>query len=256
VGILYKNELLGEIAFFNDTVEENKKIKGDTNYIETVINKTWGEIKRAKNSGKFYLEEEEGNEEEKEEIYYEDIRYEDGMKFSEYLKKNIKDNKISRIAEGLVKGNTYEKIDKENIDISYSFIDKHASLMRNHRHEKYKLDDMFEDWYALSLGAPKEFLHEIVAHNEHIPDIIWDSKIHSLKLRFSREASLTFYQSKENASNSLRPEYKEAIKNKCEYFFVFFNPTWNQNILIKEINPFKDGDKIVCKPNRIILLNY
>ncbi len=127
--------------------------------------------------------------------------------------------------------------------------------MRNHRHEKYRLCDLFEDWYALKLGIPKEFLHEIVAHNEHVSDIIWNNKNYSLKLRFSREASLTFYQSKENGSNSLRFEYEEAIKNKCKYFFVFLNPTWNQKILIKEIDPFNDGDKIVCKPNRIITLN-
>ncbi|MFX1567225.1 MAG: hypothetical protein ACFFCV_02525 [Promethearchaeota archaeon] len=171
------------------------------------------------------------------------------LTFPEYVRKTIKDNRLSRIAESLIKGKTYQQIDDENIDIPFSFIDKNAKLMREHKHNKYKLGEMFEDWYALHLGAPKEFLHEIVAHNEHTPDIIWNGKIYSLKLRFSREKTLTFYQSVD-----FKPEFEKAIKKKSTYFFVFLNPTWSSKILIKEINPFEDGDKIVCKPNRITVL--
>ena len=111
---------------------------------------------------------------------------------------------------------------------------------------------LFEDYYALvKLGVPKEFLRELVAHSENVPDIIWNDDIYSIKFRIDRQhKTLTFYQ-----SIDCKPEYEEAIKRQTTYKFVFLNPKWSKEILIKEINPFEDSDKIVCKPNKIIVMN-
>lgn len=94
---------------------------------------------------------------------------------------------------------------------------------------------------------PKEFLREIVAHNDKVPDIIWNNKIYSLKFRIDNQhKTLSFSQ-----SLKCKPEYEEAIKRGTTFFFVFLNPKWSQKICIKEIDPINDDDKIVCKPNRI-----
>lgn len=93
------------------------------------------------------------------------------------------------------------------------------------------------------------FLREVVAHNENVPDIVWEDKIYSLKLRIDHlNKILIFYQSKD-----LKPKYGEAKKRETIYKFVFLNLKWSSNILIKEIGSIKNIDVIVAKPNRIIV---
>lgn len=168
------------------------------------------------------------------------------MPFHTYVFKVLK-GASAVIAEGLAKGKSYNQINKSNEDITYSNVETTAKQLRTGG-GRYRLGYLFEDYYALiKLGVDKEFLREIVPHNEDRPDIEWEGKIYSLKYRIDeKHKTLTFSQRKD-----CRPEYLEALKNEQTYFFVFCNSKWSQEIMIKEIGPINDGDKIICKPNRI-----
>jgi len=170
------------------------------------------------------------------------------MPFHTYVFKVLK-GASAVIAEELVKGKSYEQIDRANKDITMWNVMQTSKRLGRVNH-KDNLGFLFEDYFALvKLGMPEEFLSELVAHNSNEPDIIWEDKIYSLKYRNDdKHKTLTFRQ-----SIDCKPEYLEAIKRESTYFFVFFNPKWSQEILIKEIDPIKDSDKIVCKPNRIIV---
>ena len=250
VGVYKKNELLGEIEFYNDTIKDSEKIKGSTGYKDMVINKTWADIKKAKNKGIFHIEKEKEVKKEKIEeqnkliipIEKEDLK---DMPFNIYVFKVLK-GALAIIGRGLSEGKSYQQIDRTNKDITSWNVEKTAKQLRTGG-GKYRLGYLFEDYYALKLGAPAEFLSEIVPHNDNRPDIDWDGKLYSIKYRIDdKHKTLTFSQSKD-----CKPEYEEAKKRGINYFFVFTNPKWSKEVLIKKIDPINNGDKIICTPGLI-----
>jgi len=71
-----------------------------------------------------------------------------------------------------------------------------------------------------------------------------DGTIYSLKAYYSPQSSLTFYQ-----SESFRPEYNSAKKNKTGYKVVLYNPAWKEGgALIFDVDPNGDERVVIRKP--------
>ena len=122
-------------------------------------------------------------------------------------------------------------------------------MLRNEGNLQEGLGYLFEKWYANILGVPEDRIEEIVGGaNKNKPDLIWEGKIYSIKLRVDiKNKRLKFSQ-----SNDLSPEYLEAKKRDQNYFLIFMNTKWSQKLIIKEIDPFNDPDEIiVSKPQKI-----
>ena len=228
-----KGEIQGLIVKYNSKQERKKDmIKGDSNYMSTLISIIYGEIR--KNKEKQYIEKEQ------EEISK--IKSEKGDDFAEFCLNNIIDKTKAKIAHGLVRGDSLRNIDLNYRNIHYSKIQNISKDLRRLNNPE-NLGFLFEKWYALHLGVPKEKLDEVLGGASNKPDLIWDGVVYSLKFRLDLKAkSLKFKQSVD-----LAPEYKYAKEHEINYNLVFMNPAWDQRIQVININPNKNSKDIIVK---------
>ncbi|KKK44088.1 MAG: hypothetical protein Lokiarch_21320 [Candidatus Lokiarchaeum sp. GC14_75] len=206
------------------------------------------QLKKIFNFYKYFLDENEQNE-----IYAGEeivpIKYIEKESFPDFVRRIIPDDKTSRVAEGLALGDSYDTIRDNNKDFKTNFTRDTGKMLRNEGNLQEGLGYLFEKWYAYILGVPEDNIEEIVGGaNKNKPDLIWEGKIYSIKLRVDiKNKRLKFSQ-----SNDLSPEYLEAKKRGQNYFLIFMNTKWSQKLIIKEIDPFNDPDEIiVSKPQKI-----
>jgi len=236
LGITKKGEIFGIIprynGQFNPKTEKHLMIKGDTNYIPILVANVCFELRQGYSMAK----------EKKKEMVL-SIRYKDGQSFSDFVRKNMSDEKVARVAMGLARGDSYNTIMSNNTDISYYFIQNTSDWLRNKANTKFGLGYLFEKWYALSIGVPKDKLDEVLGGTSDRPDLIWENIIYSIKFRIAQKVkTMTFTQ-----SVSLGPAYREAKQRNTKYKLVFLNPVWGPKVQIIDIDPFKDSEEIKVK---------
>lgn len=183
----------------------------------------------------------EGKEEEEEEEPKEAVKpktlFENGMGFPEYARANLpKKDQVNEIFYLLLQGNTQRDI----AAVLGPGKSKINNIVKEY-HQK-EIGYLHEDWFAFSHGGGE------VAHTSHDPDYIHPETgdVYSLKYRYNREKTLTFYQ-----THDFRPEYKfikENIKQNKHpqfYYVALYNPMWIHKVQILKVSPVKDDDKIV-----------
>ena len=183
----------------------------------------------------------EGEEEEPEEhnIIKPKTLFENGMGFPEYARVNLpKKDQVNEIFYLLLQGNTQRDI------AAVLGPGKSKINMIVKEYNEKEIGYLFEDWFSFSHGGGN------VAHNSNDPDYIHPEtkEVYSLKYRYNREKTLTFYQ-----EHDFRPEYKFIrgnIKQKKDpefYYVALYNPMWIHKLQIQKVSPVKDDDKIVFK---------
>ncbi len=215
-------------------------IKGDSNYTKVLTGLVWldikdGMFKETKRIKKVKLE----------------IHYKDGQTFPKFVRANIPENAgnrpdyiVARIAEGLAKGLSHDAIGANHKDIGSGIINTMSKWIRREAPIEIRLGFLFEKWFALSIGVPLEQLEELLGSNEpDKPDLIWNDKIYSIKLRIEQRSKTMRF----NQPIDFSPEYKEAIRKDCKYTLVFMNPAWELKIQLIELDPINDPDEVIVR---------
>jgi len=175
-----------------------------------------------------------------------DIKWNKDMTFPEFCYHNIPDERIARVAMCLARGDSYNVINDNFPDLSYNFIRETSKTLRQEGYE-YQLGYLFEQWYALKLGVPKEEVKKVVAKNERVPDLIWKGKIYSLKFRYDKTNKALAFSQTQKLSSNFYPEYLKAKEWNTKYTVVFLNPKWTQDVIIREVDPIKDPEVIYLR---------
>lgn len=162
------------------------------------------------------------------------------IKDKEFTEKEME--KISKVAFGLARGDSYRTIDDNNPDIEYHFIRKTSNWLRNEANTKYGLGYLFEKWFAYNLEVPEEEIEKLGGNN-HGPDLDYNNEIWTFKFRLSnREKSYKFRQSLD-----FTPEFNLAKKRGSTYKLGFMDPKWDLKVQIIKIDPFLDPEEIIVK---------
>lgn len=200
------------------------------------------QLKKIFNFYKYFLDENEQNDiDTKEEIV--PIKYIEKESFSDFVRRVISNEKISKIAKGLARGDSYRTIDDNNNDFGYAFVQKTADWLRNKANLQYGLGYLFEKWCAYNIGVPEDQIDDLVGGpNKDKPDLIWENRIYSFKFRIETRKKLKYRQ-----SIDLGPEFREAKKRGHNYYFFHLNPKWTLKLEIIEIDPFNDPEEIPMK---------
>ncbi|WP_371801754.1 hypothetical protein [Candidatus Lokiarchaeum ossiferum] len=122
-----------------------------------------------------------------------------------------------------------------------------------HSYSETQIGYWLEEWFALRMGGGP------TGGYSNAPDYIdATGRVFSLKYRYSRAHSQTFFQ--ESQKPWLKPEHDYCVGNLIEsYFLVYYNPQWRKKALkIIEVKAFGD-DKVLVKiddPSKIELENF
>jgi hypothetical protein len=182
------------------------------------------------------------------------IEFKEQESFSEFCRRNIlrirdpeysreEMEMISKVAEGLTRGDSYRTIDDNHPEIGYHFVQKAAEWLRSKANHQYGLGYLFEKWMAFKLGVPEGEIDDKVGGSQDGPDLVWDDTIWTLKFRISKqEKTFTFRQSLD-----FRPEYNLAKRKGKTYFLGFMDPKWSLKVQTREIDPVNDPEEIEVK---------
>lgn len=148
IGVTAKNELMPEIAFLNDELEETEKIRGDITYINALIHKTWAEFKRVKSGKKLSWETEE---EKKVRIELEEEEKDEMLKL---ISKFEWENAENEILSSLRRKRKYKKEILERQIKVYEFVrDTPNKKVRREKLKEfetiYKVKDIGADYYTI-----------------------------------------------------------------------------------------------------------
>lgn len=163
-----------------------------------------------------------------------EIEFDDS--FAVYALKNLtKEDKTNEVFYLLLSGSTQRNIN-ENLKIS---LIKVNSIIQSISEKE--IGYLFEDYFISKHGGDKR--GNVQAHNNPIPDFIdKDGNVYSLKYRYNRDKSLTFYQSAD-----FNPERKYCLENHIsQYSVVLYNPRWPEKIYTKVIT-LDDPDKVIFR---------
>jgi hypothetical protein len=168
-----------------------------------------------------------------------DLLYDKKMSFPDFLRNNIIDPTASEIcaliAEGLSQKDVAGILKKSMTTVSAVFKEWRDGIGDK---DKGRLGYLFEDWFAKNRGGGKT-----AGPSRTEPDFVdSEGNIWSLKLRFLRDATLTFYQEK-----NFGPEYRLAKGTGSTYFVGLLNPSWDQTIRVLEVDPHQDEKVNICK---------
>lgn len=235
-GVTKKGAIKGAIDRYNRQFDKKEDmIKGDINYMSVLISNVWTDL------NKWKIERIE-REIEKQKDVQRNIKYMKGDDFPTFVKNNIQDSKYAKVGQGIARGDSVDTIIGNNEDIKQSKLAYMIRILRYTGDINIRLGFLFEKWFALKIGVPKEKLGEVLTGTSDRPDLIWNGIIYSIKWRSDRKSkSLPFYQSKKG--DGMRPEYLEALKQNTTYKLVFMNPAWDMRVRIFKINP-KKNDKV------------
>lgn len=237
-GVTKERQMHPLVTVYNAKQSNDKdRIKGDTNYMNVLYTYVFLLFKKGITIQKAKRKEELST----------NIKFKDGDDFSDFCLRNIDDENMARVAQGIARGDGYRTMElnypkKKFPKMTYHHIRKTSIYLRSVNSEN-NIGFMFEKWYALSIGVPKGQLGKILGGSSDRPDLIWKDVIYSLKFRLdSKASSLKFQQ-----STSLGPEYRYAKKNNKKYKLVFMNPAWSMKIHIIEIDPIEDPEEIIVR---------
>ncbi len=236
-GATKKGEIVGLLSRYNRQFKNPEDmIKGSNNYIGIVISNVWHDL------NKFKMERIEKRLEKQMKIQ-KNIKYVKGDNFSLFVKNNLVNDKYKRIGFGLCRGDSEDTIMGNNPDITENKMKYIIQRLKNLGDINTRLGFLFERWWALKLGVPKEKLRDVLGGTSNAPDLIWKGIIYSIKWRSNRKAkSIPFYQSKKG--DGMLPEYTFAKEHNKKYILVFMNPAWDMRVRLIRVNP-KGKDKIV-----------
>lgn len=165
-----------------------------------------------------------------------------GLSFGQYIHTQLLHNIHGQILYKLMEGWTQGKIAETTEG-------KHKADINEiiHTYSETQLGYWLEDWFSYRMGGGE------TAKNTNGPDFI-DAlgRVFSIKYRYSRDASLTFYQEppSEEHSNHFRPEYNYCKDHLIDtYYGVLYNPQWKTDKLkIVEVKTYGEN-KIILKKN-------
>ncbi len=233
-GVRNKGEVWALLQTYNANLNnKKKKIKMDSQYV-SILTTNVSRILR------------EGNHNFKKINNNIEIKYEDNESFSKFCRNNIIDKSLAKIAEGLARGDNYKTINANYPELPYDFVKNEGNKLRREG-SKNNMGFLFEKWYALSIGVPKEQLDILIAGSSDKPDLIWDNEVYTIKWRYDNKAhSIKFGQIKDFA-----PEYKYVKTNGLKhYYLIFMNPMWDASIINKIKISNESPDEIFVFKNK------
>jgi hypothetical protein len=250
----YQIEKLGGLQFIATMLG----FDGDNNYVKSVVQGAWLRVQNGsyefdlkailESKGESYDETTEGIED-TEEIPIDKqptelpnhVAYHTNMTFAEFVYDNERKRcspDVAKCRSMFVDGKTYDEI-KEELNKSDDWVHyktddwKSAAQGDGENSECWRL---FEKWFAVSIGADPNKC----GGNEHKPDVVHEGEIYSLKVRFDRSKTLTFYQSKD-----FKQEYDLAKNTTKRYHVILLNPFWRHDKFKDLIVNVEDEDKVV-----------
>ena len=236
--------------------ESNKKILGTNSYIRKLIQNVFNALNGMSSILDEYLENKDLEElaEEVDELSHKkqiekqshEIDFHETLSFPDFCYRNIPDEKVARIGMSLARGDSLRTINDNYNDLNYNYIRETSTLLRTEGYE-YRLGYLFEKWFGLTLGIPIDQLDDYVAGVEHVPDLIWNGEIYSLKFRYNSLSNTLKFSQSNTLEHNFNQEYKEAKRQGKTYKAVILNPKWGPDLVIQDIDPIKDPDIIKIK---------